>query len=96
MSRARGRESVVLAPVLAWAGLLVALGATLGYAFLPGAPAKPVVALGIAAVKAGLIGVVFMRLDRAAPFVRLAAAAGFLWAAILFLLGFVDYLSRVS
>jgi cytochrome c oxidase subunit 4 len=52
------------------------------------------VALLIAAIKAGLVGIVFMETRRAHPFIRLAAATGFLFVSILLGLTFVDFLSR--
>jgi caa(3)-type oxidase subunit IV len=89
-------KSVVLIPVLTWVGLLVALAATLGYAFLPGAPVKPWAGLAIASVKAALIALFFMRLTRAANLVRLTAAVGLLWLSLLFILGFCDFLARLA
>ena len=48
--------------------------------------------LAIAAAKTGLIMAFFMQLARADTLIRLAAATGFLWLALLFVLGLADYL----
>jgi cytochrome c oxidase subunit 4 len=89
-------RSVVLAPVLTWLGLLVALAATCGYAFLPGAPLKPWAGLAVAAFKAALIVFFFMRLRRAVGLVKLTAAVGLLWLSLLFILGFCDFFARMA
>lgn len=94
MTRKQIRD-VVLIPVAAWLVLQAALLVTLTYAYLPGAPLKPVVSLAISTFKAGVIAWVFMRLDRAAPLLRLTAPVGLLWLALLFLLGFADYFTRL-
>ena len=47
-------------------------------------------------VRAGLVAVLFMRLDRADRLVRLAAACGLFWLAILFTLTLADTLSRLA
>lgn len=88
-------SSVVLVPLLTWLGLLVALAATVTYAFLPAVPAKPWVGLMIAAVKATLIGLFFMRLTRAPALLRVTALVGLLWLSLLFIFGFCDFLTRL-
>jgi cytochrome c oxidase subunit 4 len=92
----RDPPSVLLVPLVTWAGLLVALAATVSYAFLPNAPIKPWVGLSIAAIKAVLIGLFFMRLTRAAGLVRVTAVVGLLWLSLLFVLGFCDFLTRLA
>lgn len=87
---------MLLVPVLTWLGLLLALAGTFTYAFLPGAPAKPWVGLAVAALKATLIALFFMRLTRAAPLIKLTAAVGLLWLSLLFILGFCDFLTRLT
>ncbi|HEY3887464.1 MAG TPA: cytochrome C oxidase subunit IV family protein [Caulobacteraceae bacterium] len=89
----RDRE-IILVPVLVWIGLMVALAVTVTYAFWPHAPVKVEVALVIAAIKAALIAIVYMRLSRSPPLLRLAAVAAFLWLLMLFGLTFADYLTR--
>lgn len=93
MTRRQWRE-VVLVPLAAWAALAAAIAVTCLYANLPNGPLKPAVALAIAAGQALVSGVLFMRLGRASALVRLAAAAGFLWLSLLFILAFADYLTR--
>lgn len=88
--------SVLLVPLVTWAGLLVALAATALYAFLPDAPLKPWVGLSIAGLKAALIGLFLMRLTRAAALVKVTAVVGLLWLSLLFILGFCDFLTRLS
>lgn len=92
----RELKSVVLVPLFTWAGLLVALAATLTYAFLPGAPAKPWVGLAVAGIKATLIGLFFMRLTRAPALLKLSSVVGLLWLSLLFILGFCDFLTRAA
>lgn len=83
-----------LGPVLVWLALLATLGLSALYGVLPGAPLKIVFGLGISLVDALLIGLVFMRLDKASPLIRLTAGAGALWLFILFVFLFSDYLTR--
>ena len=89
-------KAVVLTPVVVWAVLLLLLAMTVSYALWPAAGLKPVVALGISAAKAILIGVFFMRLNKATPLIRLAAGAGLVWLSIMFAMLFVDYLTRAA
>ena len=77
-----------------WLALLVLLGITLTAAYMPLGRLNLVTGLAIAAVKAGLVAVVFMQLWSSRPLLRLAAAAGLFWLAILFLLTFTDLVTR--
>jgi len=52
------------------------------------------IAMLIALVKAVMIVLVFMHVRYAPPLVRLFAAGGFLWLAIMFVLTFSDVLTR--
>jgi cytochrome c oxidase subunit 4 len=79
-----------------WAALLVLLCITFGAAYLPLGPFNLVAGLVVAAIKASLVGLLFMNLKRSAPLMRLAAAAGFFWLIVLFALTFSDVLTRVS
>jgi cytochrome c oxidase subunit 4 len=85
---------VLLVPLATWASLCLALAATAAYAYLPGAPVKPVAALAVAALKVILIAAFFMRLDRASALVRITAAVGFLWLSFLFIFAFADFMMR--
>ena len=79
-----------------WAALLVLLSISFGAAYLPLGPFNVVIGLGIAAVKAALVGLLFMNLKRSGPLMRLVAAAGFFWLVILFALTLSDVLTRMS
>lgn len=80
--------------LLVWAALLALLAITLGAAFLPLGPARPLVAYGIATLKAGLIGWWLMDLRRESGLARLVAVAGFVWLAFLLALTAADLLTR--
>lgn len=82
--------------LLIWAALLVLLGLTFGLAYVPLGPFNAVTALGIAAIKAGLVAILFMGLHRSGSLIRLAAAAGLFWLVILFALTLSDFLTRLS
>ncbi len=92
MSAARG--SVWRAPLAVWAALVALLGLSVAAAYAPLGPFKTSTSLAVAGVKAVLIGLVFMRLNRSSNLVRLAALAGLVWASFLFLLAGADYLAR--
>lgn len=57
-------------------------------------PLNTPAALAIAFVKAGLIVVYFMNLRYGSPLLRVFAAGGFLWLAILMILTLSDVLTR--
>jgi cytochrome c oxidase subunit 4 len=80
--------------VLVWLLLLLLLAATAGSARLALGPWNSVLNLGIAAAKAALVLLFFMRLRGAHVLVRLAAAAGVATLAILFALSASDYATR--
>ena len=88
--------AIWLRALLVWSLLLALLGASLLAAYRLEAPWGPALNFGIAATQAGLVAVLFMRLDRADRLVRLAAACGLFWLAILFTLTLADTLSRLS
>ena len=85
---------ILLIPLLVWAGLITLMFASLGYAYLPDAPAKLAAGLVVAALKAGLIGTIFMQLRKASGLVLVAGAAGLFWLSLLFLFSFADFLTR--
>ena len=78
-----------------WAALLALLAATFAAAYQPLGPFNVVIGLTIAALKASLVGLLFMNLNRSGPLMRLAAAAGFFWLVILFALTLSDVLTRM-
>ena len=88
------RLHVILAPLSTWAGLMVLLTVTALYAWLPGAPIKPIVGLTIGCAKALLIALFFMQLRRSAGLVKVVSIVGIVWASFLFILTFADLLTR--
>jgi cytochrome c oxidase subunit 4 len=75
---------------LAWLALLTLLGLTFGAAHLPLGIFNVVVGLAIASIKVTLVVVIFMGLGSSPSIIRLAAAAGVFWLAILFVLTLTD------
>ncbi|GJE31039.1 cytochrome C oxidase subunit IV family protein [Methylobacterium oxalidis] len=82
--------------LLVWAGLILLLGLSCLAAWAPLGGWTSAVNLGLAATQAALVAVLFMRLDEAGPLVRLTAACGLFWLAILFTLCLTDVLSRLA
>jgi cytochrome c oxidase subunit 4 len=78
---------------LAWLALLSLLGLTFGVAHLPLGIFNVVVGLAIASIKVTLVLVIFMGLGSSPSIIRLAAAAGLFWLAILFVLTLTDVLA---
>jgi cytochrome c oxidase subunit 4 len=74
--------------------LLLLLVLTVSAAFLPLGPWQTAAAMLISGAKAFLILVFFMHLRKSNPLVRLFAAAGIFWLALLFALTLGDYLTR--
>lgn len=82
--------------VLTWIALLGLLAATLVLAYVPMGIYNAVASLGISAIKAVLVVVLFMKLLDTSPVVRAAAAAGLFWLAFLFALSATDYMTRAD
>lgn len=80
--------------VLVYLALMALLAVTIGATFLPLGPLRPVANIGIAALKTGLIVWVFMHLREVTPMVRLFAAIGVVWLALLIGIGLSDWLTR--
>jgi len=76
--------------------LLILLAVTVGAAHIPLGPWSPVAAMGIAAVKTALIGLVFMHLQQETSLVRVFSLAGLIWLTILLVLLASDYLTRTG
>lgn len=91
--RARRRE-IWIRPVLTWIALCILLATTCALSYVPLGDGNLIVALAIAAIKASLVGAVFMRLFEPNPINRLAAAAGPIWIFIMFVLMGADYFTR--
>jgi cytochrome c oxidase subunit 4 len=87
----RGQEKTL---VLVWLALLLLLAASAASALLRLGPWNSVLNLAIAAVKAALVLLFFMRLRASHALVRLAALAGIATLAILFGLAGSDYATR--
>jgi cytochrome c oxidase subunit 4 len=94
MADERRSHGIWLAPLFTWGGLCLLLVSTVALAFAPLGQANLPVSLVIAAIKAGLVGWVFMRLSAGESLNRLAASAGFIWIFIMFLLLGADYYTR--
>jgi len=77
------------------AALLALLLASAGMALLPLGVFNTLSALGISAIKTLLVMAFFMRLRRGPPLLRMAAAAGFAWLAVLIGMTVADVLTRV-
>lgn len=89
------REIPALGPyLLTWAALLVLLGATVASAYVPMGMLNAVANVGVALIKMILIMLVFMHLREAPGVLRLFAAGGFVWLALLVGLSMADYLTR--
>ena len=82
--------------VLTWLALLALLAASGASAWLPLGWINGAISLAIAAIKALLVLVVFMRLRRAHSLVRLTAATGLGTLLLLFALAGADYATRVE
>jgi cytochrome c oxidase subunit IV len=79
-----------------WFGLAALLALSCAAAFAPLGAWNAAVSFGIAATQAVLVALLFMRLDRANALIRLTAACGLFWSAILFSLSLADVLSRLA
>lgn len=82
------------ANLLVWLALLMLLAATTGGAYLPIGRFNIALALTIAAIKAALVLIGFMRLWEGPRLARVFAVAGFFWLGILLWLAGGDYLTR--
>jgi len=74
--------------------LLVLLALSAASALLPPAPWKTAGSLAIAALKAGLIALFFMKLRYQRGLIRIFAGAGLFWLCILATLLLADYIMR--
>ena len=80
---------------LVWLALLVLLGLTFFAAHLALGVFNVVVGLVIAGIKVSLVVVIFMGLGRSDSLIRLAAATGIFWLAILFALTLTDVIASL-
>ncbi len=79
-----------------WAALMFLLALSTWAAYWPYGRIDTAVGFGIAGVKTALVALLFMRLKHASGLVRVVAACGLFWAAILFTLTLADVLSRMA
>ena len=86
------RELLQISATLTALAILLALA--VGAAHIDLGRFSPVIAMTLSAIKAALIAAIFMRLVREPGIVRLFAAAGLFWLAILFTLTLADYRTR--
>ena len=77
-----------------YVALCVLLAATCTLAYVPLGSANLPISLVIAALKAGLVGAVFMHLSNTNTINRLAAIAGPMWVVVMLLLIGTDYATR--
>jgi len=94
MDRRAHNNELWVRPVLTWIALCILLALTCGLSYVPLGNGNLIVALAIAAMKASLVALVFMRLSEPNPLTRLAAAAGPIWIFIMFLFVGADYFTR--
>ena len=89
-------RKTALTPALALTGLLILLAINIGVAYLPiGQVVRLPVKLTICVATAFVLMVFCMHLHRAAGLLRLTAAVGFAWLAIMIGLMLTDFLNRV-
>ena len=82
--------------LLVWLALLSLLALTAGSSLLPLGRFNLVSNLAIAVAKAALVLYFFMRIGKSRPIVRVAAAAGIVWLALLCGLALSDVLFRTA
>jgi len=82
------------ADLYAWIALLALLGITCASAYLPMGTINAVVNLAVAATKAFVVAIVFMRLGKERPLIRLVAAIGVIWLVLLAGLSATDFAAR--
>ncbi len=77
-----------------FATLMVMTGTTIAIAFVDLGNLNIYVALAIAAFKATVVVLYFMHVKYSSPLIQLAAAAGFIWLAIMLSFTSTDYITR--
>lgn len=80
---------------ISWVGLILLVCLTLGLSYVPLGSANIAAALGIAALKAAIVVIVFMKLLHGPSLTWLFAAAGLFWLLIMFGLAGIDYAARL-
>ncbi|HEY1615506.1 MAG TPA: cytochrome C oxidase subunit IV family protein [Rhizomicrobium sp.] len=87
-------KRIWLCPLLTWLALCGLLTATCAVAYVPLGVANFPISLCIAAIKAALVGLIFMRLFENNALNRLAAVAGPIWVFVMLVLMGADYFTR--
>ena len=82
--------------VYVFLALLGLLALSVGAALMPLGPLGVVANVTIAAVKAVLVMVFFMKLRTDSPLLRIVAVIGFAWVAVLIALSLTDVLTRTA
>lgn len=80
--------------VVAWLGLLLLAGLSIGSAFLGIGVAAPVIEFSIAAAQAATLFILFMRLKGPPSLKWIVAGTGFFWLLFLYGLSMTDYATR--
>jgi cytochrome c oxidase subunit IV len=80
--------------VAVWVALLVLLAVTVGVAYFNLGWFNPVVAVGIAVVKAAIIVLYFMHVRYSPRLILVFILGSFLWLGVMFTYSFGDYLTR--
>jgi caa(3)-type oxidase subunit IV len=80
--------------LLTWVALCLLLATTCALSYVPLGKGNLPLSLVIAAIKASLVGAIFMRLSENNALNRLAACVGPIWIFIMFLLMGSDYFTR--
>ncbi len=80
--------------VVAWIVLIVLAGVSLGTAFLGMGKWAPIAQFAIAAVQAGVVYIVFMRLKGPPSLKWVFAVSGFFWLLFLYGIAMTDYSNR--
>ena len=80
--------------VVIYVVLMILLALTLGSAFLDLGKLNPILNLGIASIKAGLVVFFFMHLKTSPGLTKIIACVGLFWLGVLFTLALSDYFSR--
>ncbi len=80
--------------VYTWLALLMLLAVTCGSSYIPLGPFNIAVNLAVAVVKVLLVALVFMKLRKEHPLIRLVAVVGVIWLGILAGLSATDFIAR--
>ncbi len=94
MTGRRDTRHLWIVPGAAWLALIVLFAVSLGTAYLPLGAANIAINLFLAAAMVAVLVILLMDLRQSNVLLRIVAAAGLFWTALMFTLTFSDYLSR--